>query len=59
MTILMVDDQLNVINGLLSGIRFRELGFDTVRTATSSRGALEIFSQEPVDILLGGHRNAR
>ena len=52
MTILMVDDQLNVINGLLSGIRFRELGFDTVRTATSSRGALEIFSQEPVDILL-------
>lgn len=52
MTILIVDDQLTVINGLLSGIHFRELGFDNVRTATSSRRALEVFTRESVDVLL-------
>ena len=33
MTILIVDDQSSVIDGLLSSIGFERLGFDTVLTA--------------------------
>lgn len=52
MNILIVDDQSSIINGLMAGVHFRELGFDIVRSATSTREALEVFEQIPVDVLL-------
>ena len=30
MTLLLVDDQINVINGLMNGINYRKLEIDTV-----------------------------
>ena len=52
MNVLIVDDQISVLNGILSGVHFKELGIDTVRTATSSEQALVVFRQMPVDIML-------
>lgn len=52
MNVLIVDDQVSVLNGILSGVHFKELGFDEVYTATSSEQALEIFGHLPVDIIL-------
>ena len=52
MTILLVDDQKTVIEGLLSGVDFNALGFETVRTAYSAEGALNILAENPVDVLI-------
>lgn len=52
MNILIVDDQSSIINGLMAGVHFQELGFDIVRSATSTREALKIFEQLPIDVLL-------
>lgn len=52
MNVLIVDDQISVIKGILSGVHFKELGIDVVRTATSSEEALAILSEGPVDIML-------
>ena len=52
MNVLIVDDQISVINGILSGVHFKELGIDVVRTATSSEEALAVFKEVPVDIML-------
>jgi two-component system response regulator YesN len=52
MNVLIVDDQISVINGILSGVHFRDLGIDVVRTATSSDEALAVFNEIPVDIML-------
>ena len=52
MNVLIVDDQISVINGLLSGVHFKELGIDIVRSATSSEEALAVFNKMPVDIML-------
>lgn len=52
MNVLIVDDQISVINGILSGVHFKELGFEVVRSATSSEEALAVFSEIPVDIIL-------
>ncbi|HCS40578.1 MAG TPA: hypothetical protein DIW44_13465 [Anaerolineaceae bacterium] len=52
MNVLIVDDQISVINGILSGVHFKELGIDIVRSATSSEEALAVFNEIPVDIML-------
>ncbi len=52
MNVLIVDDQLSVINGILSGVHFKELGIDVVRSAASSEEALAVFDEIPVDIML-------
>ena len=52
MNVLIVDDQISVIDGILSGVHFKELGIDVVRSATSSEEALAVFSEIPVDIML-------
>ncbi len=52
MTILIVDDQISVINGILAGIPFDELGYDQVLTATSSREALDLMKKNKVSIML-------
>ncbi len=52
MNILIVDDQLSVIHGLLSGIHFKDLGFTSVDTATSTAQALEILERKPIHVLM-------
>lgn len=52
MTVLIVDDQLSVLKGLISGIHFSELGVDNVITATNVIEAKELISSQTVDILL-------
>lgn len=52
MTVLIVDDQVNVLQGITSSVHFCDLGIDTVRTAGDVDGALAVLAAEPVDILL-------
>ena len=52
MNILIVDDQISVLKGLLNGIHFQELGFTSVDTAMSTGEALKILEKNPIHILL-------
>lgn len=52
MNILIVDDQISVLKGLLNGIHFQELGFTSVDTAMSTGEALKILEKKPIHILL-------
>ena len=52
MRILLVDDEEDILEGMLAGIDFAALGFDGVYTASSAQEAREILEKEPVDILL-------
>lgn len=52
MTILIVDDQSSVINGLLGSINFEKLGFDTVLTATDADTALNLLGKNDVHVLM-------
>ena len=52
MNILIVDDQINVLSGILKAIHFEELGFDSVETAMSAAEALEILEKKPIHIMM-------
>lgn len=52
MNILIVDDQISVLNGLLNGIHFAQLGFTSVDTAMSTGEALKVLEEKPIHILL-------
>ena len=52
MTVLLVDDQQSILNGLLSGVPFAGIGFDTVLTAANAAEAWEIIQTGMVDVLL-------
>lgn len=52
MTILIVDDEEDIIEGMLAGINFSALGIQQVYTATSSQEAKAVLEAENVDILL-------
>lgn len=52
MNILLVDDQTSILDGLLSGLHFQEIGFDVVKSASSAQEALDIFQTTPIDVLL-------
>lgn len=52
MKVLVVDDQINVVNGILSGVDWESLDIDQVFRAYSAFEAREILRAEPVDILL-------
>ncbi|MBR1585664.1 MAG: helix-turn-helix domain-containing protein [Clostridia bacterium] len=52
MTVLLVDDQRSIIEGLLSGVPFDEIGFDTVLTANDAGEAWAQLAEQPVDVLL-------
>lgn len=52
MTVLLVDDQQSILNGLLSGVPFAGIGFDTVLTAANAAEAWEIIQTRMVDVLL-------
>ena len=52
MTILLVDDQRTILDGLLSGVPFDEIGFDRVLTASGTEEAWVHLNNETVDVLL-------
>ena len=52
MTILLVDDERQVLDGILHGVRFKALGLDRVLTARSGEEAKEILTRQRVDILI-------
>jgi len=52
MNLLMVDDEIVTIKGILRGIKWEQLSFDEVRHATSSGEAKEIFQTTDIDIIL-------
>ena len=52
MTLLIVDDEMIAVQGLVVDIDRERLGFDSVLTANSASQAMNIFLNQPVDILL-------
>lgn len=52
MTVLLVDDQVNILNGLISGIDWAALGVTSILTAGHAAAAQEILLRQSVDILL-------
>ncbi len=52
MTVLLVDDQISVISGLISGLDWDALGVTSIRTANSAAQAKRILLAEPVELLL-------
>ena len=51
-TVLIIDDQISVVNGIRSGVRWREIGVDRVFEAYHVAGAKRIMKKNKVDILL-------
>lgn len=52
MTVLLVDDQISILSGLISGLDWDALNITTIRTATNAQTAREILQAEDIDILL-------
>lgn len=52
MNILIVDDQISVLKGIMSGVNFDTIGIDKVFTATNVSDAKEILQSYNIDILL-------
>ena len=52
MVVLVVDDQTNVVAGIVSGVRWEKLQITKVWTAYNAYEAREILKNHPVDILL-------
>lgn len=52
MTVLIVDDQISILSGLISGLDWDSLGVTAIRTAANARRAREILLAEPVNLLL-------
>lgn len=52
MTILIVDDQPNVVSALKSGIRWETLGITQVFTALNAPQAKDVIQSNPIDILI-------
>lgn len=52
MNLLLVDDQINVINGLLNGIDYPSLQIDSVLSATSVQEAKSLICENHIDILM-------
>lgn len=52
MTVLIVDDQPSVLEGLVSNLDWNTLGITTIHTATGAASAKEILANESVDLLL-------
>lgn len=52
MTVLVVDDQINVVNGIVSGVDWASAGVSKVLHAYNTAMARDILENQPVDILL-------
>ncbi len=52
MNVLIVDDQISVLKGIMSGVKFNNLGVNSVFTATNVSDAKEIIKTNDINILL-------
>lgn len=52
MTVLIVDDQIKIISGLISGLNWDTLGITSIHTAANAAKAKVILEREKIDILL-------
>jgi Response regulator containing CheY-like receiver domain and AraC-type DNA-binding domain len=52
MNLLIVDDEIFAIQGILDGVNWEELSFDRVLTANSYSQAINIFMENKIDVLL-------
>lgn len=52
MKVLLVDDQISILSGLISGLNWDALKVSAIRTASNAGQAKEILSKEHIDILL-------
>lgn len=52
MNLLIVDDEQQILQGILSGVSWELLGFSEVFTAGGYEQAVEIFEHHPIEILL-------
>lgn len=52
MTVLIVDDQVSVISGIITGVDWDALGITDIKTACNAPKAKEILLSQPVDIML-------
>ncbi|HHV11663.1 MAG TPA: response regulator [Clostridiales bacterium] len=52
MNLLIVDDEIITVEGILKGVLWEELGFDHVYSCTSAEDAKAIFGKDTIDILL-------
>lgn len=52
MNLLIVDDEMFAIQGILDGVKWETLGFDSVLTANSFQQAVEIFGRQKIEIML-------
>lgn len=52
MTVLIVDDQVNIISGLISGLDWAALDVTSIHTASNAIQAKKILEKEHIDILL-------
>ena len=52
MNLLIVDDEYDIVNGIVQSIDFETLGFENVYTAQTAARARQIIEQNSVDILL-------
>lgn len=51
MNILLVDDQTSVLNGILSGVNWSQIGVSEVKLACSAMMAREVIQKEPIDLM--------
>lgn len=52
MTVMVIDDQVNVVNGIVHGVDWEKLHIDTIYTANSAEQAKRILKKEHIDIML-------
>jgi len=50
MTVLLVDDQISILSGLISGIDWDKLGVTQIRSACNAYQAKEILLQNQIEI---------
>ena len=49
MNLLIVDDEIEIINGIMAGIHWENLGLQSVYKATSIEESMKLFEQEQID----------
>ncbi|WP_195451151.1 response regulator [Anaeromassilibacillus sp. 1001302B_160321_C8] len=52
MTVLVVDDQTNVVSGIISGVHWSDIGVSKVLPAYNAFEAKQVLSTEKIDIML-------
>ena len=52
MNVLIVDDQIHVVNGIVNGVDWKALGISQTFTAYNAFEARQLFSTQKIDIMV-------